>query len=89
MLGIACFAHPVVLRSEGLSLAEAVEQGWKANSSLRVQENELTKAELDGAIADSFSYPELSLFSSYSHIDPRPGVRKEILPGMADRKSVV
>jgi outer membrane protein TolC len=80
---IVCFAHPLALSGEGLSLAEAVEQGWKANSSLRVQENELKKAELDGTIADSFSYPELSLFSSYSHIDPRPGVRKEILPGMA------
>jgi len=68
--------------AEPLSLDEAVEQGLKANSSVKIEENEFTKAELDGKIANSYYYPELSLFSSYSHLEPRPGARKEIIPGL-------
>ncbi len=79
---LLCWPFAGLIGAEPLSLDEAVEQGWKANASLKVQENELQMATLDEKIAESYSYPDVSLFSSYSHVDPRPGVRKEILPGL-------
>lgn len=75
-------AGPVNVAPRPLTLREAIEKGASSNAALRVQENEAEKATLDVRIAHSYELPEVSLFSGVTLLSPRPGIRKEILPGL-------
>jgi len=63
-----------------LSLPEALLRAFSSSLPLRIAENEERRAALQGVTASSYNLPEVSIFSSFTYLEPRPGVKKDLLP---------
>ncbi|MCB1165227.1 MAG: TolC family protein [Leptospiraceae bacterium] len=65
-----------------LDLRRAEELALEQNVSLRVSKNQSLMAQSAKDEAFSRFLPELSAEASYGYLSPRPGVKKEIIPGV-------
>ncbi|MBX7059570.1 MAG: TolC family protein [Leptospirales bacterium] len=85
-LPIALFCAGVSLLAQeqgvALSLAEAERYALSRNTALHIQENQTRIAELNRSIADAAAWPKLGAVLQYSWMQPPPGAKRELLPGV-------